>query len=398
MITVFLLALIYLAFISLGLPDSLIGVTWPAIRAEWGMPLDAAGLITIIVSGNTIISTLMSGYLIKKIGTGKITYISCFLTGGALLGFSFSQSYFWLIILAIPLGFGAGSVDAALNNYVALHFKAHHMNWLHSFWGIGATLGPLIVSATISKTESWRSGFRVISIIQLSLAVVLLFSYPLWNMHQKQIDIEEKKKDKDQGDIDKNTEKKKKKIFRIRGVKAAIATFIFYVATELSVGLWGSSFLVHVKNISIETAATWIAMYYGGITLGRFISGFVSFKLKNTQMIRIGILMALTGTVLFSLPLPDFMLFICLILMGLGLAPIFPSMLHETPRRFGKEYSQTIIGYQMGFGYIGSTFLPPLVGVILENTTMTLFPFFLIAFIILMLFFSESIRNIKYSK
>ena len=390
MITAILLILIYLAFISLGLPDSLLGVTWPAMRTEWGMSLDSVGLITIIVSGNTIISSLMSGYIIKKLGTGKVTYISCFLTGGALLGFSLSPSYYWLLLLAVPLGFGAGSVDAALNNYVALHFKAHHMNWLHSFWGVGATIGPLIISATLSNNGSWRSGFRVISIIQLSLAVVLLFSYPLW---KKYGDLSKKT---ESPSAEEKTSNKKVNVLKIKGVKPAIATFIFYVGIELSVGLWGSSYLVQVKNVSIETAAAWVAMYYGGITIGRFISGFVSFKLKNSQMIRIGTFLAFIGIILFLLPLPNNFLFLWLILIGLGLAPIFPSMIHETPVRFGKSSSQTIVGYQMGFGYIGSTFIPPLLGVILKNTTMNLFPYFLISFILVMFICSESIRNIKY--
>lgn len=388
MITLILLVIIYLAFISLGLPDSLLGVAWPAMQSEWRMPIDAAGLIAMLITGSTIISSLLSVRIIKKLGTGKVTFISCLMTSGALLGFSYSSSYYWLLLFAIPLGLGGGSVDTALNSYVALHFKAHHMNWLHSFWGVGATLGPLIMAQTLSQSPSWRIGYRNIGGIQLTLAIFLFLSLPLWTRHQTRL---WKKTEAESSSNTRNHSSKEKHVLRMKGVKYALAIFLFYCATELSVGLWGSSFLVRVKNIPIKTAASWVAMYYGGITIGRFICGFISFKLSNTQMIRLGINIALLGTILLLLPLPNVLLIISLILIGLGLSPIFPAMIHETPNHFGKDHSQAIIGYQMASGYMGSAFLPPLIGVIIKNTTMTIFPFFLVLNIIILYFCSEKL-------
>lgn len=386
MITLILLIIIYLAFISLGLPDSLLGVTWPAMRLEWGMSLDAAGLVAILTTGSTVLSSFASGHVVKRFGTGKTTFISCMITGIALLGISFSPSYFWLLLLAIPLGLGAGSVDTALNNYVALHFKSHHMSWLHCFWGVGATVGPIIMAQCMLLTDSWRFGYRTIGIIQLILALVLFMSLPLWVKHRKisASSIIEDKQITTEKPIEKN-------VFKLKGVKYALSTFFFYCAVEFSVGLWGSSFLIHVKNISVETAASWVAMYYGGITVGRFISGFVTFKMSNKQMIRRGQIIAMIGSILLLLPLPHYALMGSLVLIGLGLAPIFPCMIHETPTRFGKNNSQIIIGYQMAFAYIGGAFFPPLFGVLARTVSLTLFPYYLILCIMIMFISSETL-------
>lgn len=375
MITFLLLVLIYFAFISLGLPDALLGVAWPAIQTDWGLSLDAAGLIAMLITGSTIVSSLLSGHIIKRLGTGKVTFLSCLMTGCALLGVSLSSSYYWLLLLALPLGFGAGSVDTALNNYVALHFKSRHMNWLHSFWGVGATLGPIIMAQSFSGGLMWRAGFRTISIIQLSLSVLLLISLPLWKKHQAISPIQEE----DTDDTNADQKKTDKSIFKLRGLKFALLTFTAYCAVEVSIGLWGSSFLIQTRQVSIETAAYWITLYFGSITVGRFISGFISIKLNNKQMIMLGAMIALVGAILLIVPLPSVLLMLPFILLGLGLAPIFPAMLHETPNHFGKEHSQIIIGYQMAFAYTGSALFPPLFGVIMKNTSMILLPFLLLA-------------------
>jgi fucose permease len=385
MITTVILILIYFAFISLGLPDSLLGVSWPAMQTEWGLPLDAAGLVAFILTVNTIASSLLSSRIIKRLGTGKVTFLSCLMTGAALLGISFSPSYLWLLFLAVPLGFGAGSVDVALNNYVALHFKAFHMNWLHSFWGLGATIGPLIMARSLSHTSSWRPGYRIIAVIQLGLAVLLFVSLPIWIKHGR---LMQKKNAHEPETADKNAEKH---VLKIKGVPYALATFLLYCGAELSVGLWGSSYLVHVRNIPVETAALWIAMYYGGITAGRFLSGFISLKLTNTQMIRGGIIVACAGIALLFWNLPDIVLIAAFILIGIGFSPIFPAMIHETPRRFGKKKSQEVIGYQMGFAYIGSALIPPLFGMAAESTTMGIFPFFLAGSMILIYFVTQKL-------
>ncbi|HPF17490.1 MAG TPA: MFS transporter [Thermotogota bacterium] len=392
MITLLLLALIYLAFISLGLPDSLLGVAWPVMRENWALPLDFAGLIAIPISGSTILSSLISGYTIRKLGTGKVVYISCLLTGGALLGFSLAPSYVWLMVLGIPLGLGAGSVDAALNNYVALHFKAHHMNWLHAFWGIGATVGPLIMSGFLTTSSSWRGGYRTVAIIQLSLAVLFILFFPLWGKHKLQPGYN-KSVEAEQHESAKKI--KMIQVFKIKGVIAAIATFMFYVTGEMAVGLWGSTFLVEVKTVAAQTAASWIALYYGGITLGRILSGFISFKLNNIQMIRLGVGVSLTGVVLLLLPLPQLLILPSLLLIGMGFAPIFPSMIHETPNRFGSSVSQTVIGYQMGFGYMGSAIMAPLIGVLLRNIAVWIFPILILLCIGMVLFTTEHLNRLS---
>jgi len=385
MVTIVLLMIIYLAFISLGLPDALLGTAWPVIHTEWGVALDSAGIISFTITGGTVISSLMSGYIIKRFGTGKVTLISCLMTGLALLGFSFSSHFYWLILLAIPLGIGAGSVDTALNNYVALHFKAHHMNWLHSFWGVGATLGPIIMSLYLGGPLSWRGGFRTVSLIQLSLAVLLFISLPLWGKHQAEKQVLETEANKTY----------RVSLLKTRGLILSLATFLFYCSVELSIGLWGATYLVQ-NGMTTELAAQWLGAYYGSITIGRFLCGFISLKVNNTIMIRSGIIIAIIGTGLLFLDLPIVMMGTPFALIGLGLAPIFPALLHETPRRFGKQVSQTIIGYQMAAAYVGSALAPPMVGLILNRISMGLFPILMFAGLMLILGVSEGVlKRIK---
>ncbi len=402
MVTAVLLSIVYISFISLGLPDSILGVSIPAMQVEWGFPLSFGGAVSMTVVGSTIVSSFSSSFVIRKFGTGKVTLASCILTAFSLFCFSVSNSHLWLLLLAVPLGLGGGSVDTALNNYVALHFKARHMNWLHSFWGVGATLGPFLMSYFIALS-SWRSGYRTISFIQISLSLVLFVSLPLWKMHKKitapkdEAVSEDRKGAAETGIAAKATSddslsgKSEAGILKIRGVKYALLTFLFYCAVEHSVGLWGSSFLVRIKDASAEAGAFWMAFYYGGITAGRFLSGFISFRFSNPQMIRYGLLTALTGSLFLFFPLPAFASGCSFVLIGLGLSPVFPAMLHETPVRFGKENSQKIIGFQMGFGYTGSAFLPMLLGVVLQHAGMFMFPFYVNVFTVLILFTSGRI-------
>lgn len=391
MLTFLLLILIYFAFISLGLPDSLFGVAWPTIRLEWGLPLDYAGFVSIVIVCGTILSSLFSGKIIKWLGTGKVTFLSCLLTGSSIVGFSLAPSYIWLIILAFPLGFGAGSVDTALNNYVALHFKAHHMNWLHSFWGVGATVGPVIMASVLARGNTWKMGYRTVGSIQLVLAALLLISLPLWKWHEKTAPTHQNSDNSTQKSPSKNP-------LKIKGVKYSLATFVFYCSAEAGVGLWGSSFLVEAKQLPVELAASFIAMYYAGITIGRFISGFLSFKLNNIQMIRLGISIATLASFIFILPLPQGLIAIPLIFIGIGFAPIFPAMIHETPVRFGKENSQYIIGFQMASAYTGVALFAPGMGLILKNVSITLFPFLLILFILLVYSCSEIVIRMTHKK
>lgn len=383
-----LLIIIYLAFISLGLPDSLLGSAWPAIQQEFEAPLGQAGIISVIISLGTIISSLSSAAVLKKFSTGKVTFVSVLMTAAAMLGFSLSPSVWWLLLFSVPLGLGGGSVDAGLNNYIAQHYEAHHMSWLHCFWGVGATLGPIIISRFIgSDGSSWRNGYLFISILQFGLTVVLLLSLPLWKKAERQKAASE---DPEESDFDSVPEAANP--LTIRGVPYSMLTFLFYCGAELSVGLWGSSFLVNMKHLSPEEGAGWVSLYYGGITVGRFLSGFISMKISSKMMIRIGQGIIFAGSLLLILPLPTAFSLLSFILIGLGCAPIFPSMIHETPRRFGKANSQKVIGLQMATAYTGNLLLPPLLGFISTQSSMIIFPFFVTACAAGMLLCSEKIN------
>ncbi|MBP2115443.1 MFS transporter [Paenibacillus silagei] len=391
MATVFLI-IIYLAFISLGLPDSMLGAAWPIIRLDFGAPVELAGLLSMIVVAGTIISSLASSVVLKRLGTGLVTFISVAVTALALLGFSYSSSVVWVALLALPLGLGAGSIDTGLNNYVATHYKAHHMSWLHCFWGIGAMLGPILMSRYIANGESWRTGFFAVSMIQFALVVVLFFSLPLWTKVSKRggqqpVEMPEKL------DSRPTAVPAEGKVLRIKGVKLAMLTFLFYCGVEATVGLWGSSYLVNVKEVSPATAAGWVSLYYGGITAGRLITGFITFRFSNRTLIRGGLAISLAGALLLALPLPAVYSLVAFILIGLGSAPIFPCMLHETPARFGAEHSQKIMGYQMALAYTGGAFLPPLLGWAAARSTFMILPPAMIGYIIVMIVSSEVINR-----
>lgn len=388
-----LLIIIYIAFISLGLPDSLLGVAWPEMQPEFAIPASYAGFVSITGSSGTILSSLLSGRFLKRFGTGKVTFVSVLLTAVALFGFSQAPSFIWLIILAIPLGLGAGSVDAGLNDYVAKHYKAHHMSWLHCFWGIGAMTGPLIISQFISNGDSWRYGYLTISILQFALVAVLLLSIPLWNKVSVRPQLAETPTAETPQEPNPFTEHKGILApLKVDGVKSVLLVFLFYCGIEATVGLWSSSFLIASKGLDAATAAVWVSAFYGSITLGRFINGFITMRYSSKDIIRFGEISILIGVLLLFLPLPNIFVLFGLILIGLGCAPIFPSMLHETPARFGNEAAQNIMGFQMAVAYTGTTILPPLFGFIATNINMNLFPIFLLVYIIIMLISSEQVN------
>ncbi|MCT2536490.1 MFS transporter [Aquibacillus koreensis] len=391
--TLLLLVIIYLAFISLGLPDSLLGAAWPVMHLDIGVPLETGGVLSMTAAVGTVVSSLASGKVIKRFGTGKVTVVSCLMTAMALLGFYFAPSILWMVLFTIPLGLGAGAVDTALNNYVALHYKAHHMSWLHSFWGVGATLGPIIMALFIAGKNGWRGGYLTIAVIQMILVVILLLSLPLWRrvskeQHAESVDTEALVSSTTDNDLS------QVKPLQIKGVKFAMLTFLFYCGVETSVGLWGSSFLVNVKELPAAVAAQWVSFYWGGLTVGRFLTGFITFKMSNRNLIRSGQIIAFVGGALLLLPLPSIVSLVGFVMIGLGLAPIFPCMLHETPARFGKTHSQTIMGYQMATAYTGSTLMPPLLGFIASYTTIAIFPFFIAIYIGIMLLSTERLNSI----
>lgn len=379
-----LLALIYVSFISLGLPDSLLGSAWPQMQESLGVSLSLGGVISFLITASTILSSLMSHRVIQRFGTGGVTMCSVAMTALALLGFSLSDSFFALCLWAIPYGLGAGSVDAALNNFVALHCKAKHMSWLHCFWGIGATGGPYIMGLCLSRGMGWQAGYRTISFLQMALTLILLLSLPLWKKQELPLSGDETVRPQTP---------QWGKLLKRPGVKAALTAFFFYSALELTTGLWGSSYMVAVRGISAETAAKWISLFYLGITAGRFFSGFLTLRFSDDAMVRLGEGTAIVGIILMLLPLHNLFLCLGLILTGLGCAPIYPSLLHATPQRFGPALSQSLMGTQMAISYLGSTTMPPVSGFLSEKISMGLYPVLLLVFALCMTILTEKGRH-----
>lgn len=377
-----LLAIIYLAFISLGLPDSLLGSAWPSMYPEFNVPVSYAGIISMVIAAGTIISSLQSDRLTRKLGAGKVTAISVALTAAALFGFSVTKSFWILCVWAVPYGLGAGSVDAALNNYVALHYKSNHMSWLHCMWGVGATLGPYIMGYALSGGKGWNMGYRYISFIQIVLTVILFSSLPLWKGKDKQITdtVQEAAE---------NKALSLKEIFKISGAKEVMICFFCYCALESTAILWASSYLNIYKGITPEKAASFAGIFFIGITVGRAISGFVTMKLSDTQMIRLGQVLIAIGIAAMLLPAAEIFTLIGLVLIGLGCAPIYPCIIHSTPDHFGADKSQAIIGVQMASAYVGSCLMPPLFGLIANHITVALLPVYLLTVLVLMIVMHE---------
>lgn len=384
--TQLLLAIIYLAFISLGLPDSLLGSAWPTMYIQFDVPISYAGIISMIIAGGTIISSLQSDRLTKWLGTGKVTAISVAATAVALFGFSFSHSFWALCLWAIPYGLGAGSVDASLNNYVALHYKSRHMSWLHCMWGVGATTGPYIMGIALSAGHGWNMGYRYIGIIQVILTSVLIFSLPLWKGRTEETEVEEL-----QTDPAENAKMvlSVREILKISGAREVMLCFFCYCALEQTTGLWASSYLSLHKGIPAETAAAFASLFFIGIIVGRAISGFVTMKLNDIQMIRLGQGIIVAGIVAMILPGSNILAMAGLILIGLGCAPIYPCVIHSTPAHFGADKSQAIIGVQMAFAYIGTMLMPPLFGLIARGISVALLPFYLFVILVVMIIMHE---------
>ena len=391
-----LLALIYLAFISLGLPDSLLGSAWPQMHLDLGAQLSMEGIISMLISCGTVISSLFSEKIIYKFGTGMVSAISTLLTAVALFGFSVSGNFYMLCFLAIPYGLGAGAIDAALNNYVALHFASRHMSWLHCFWGIGAAVGPYVMGAAMSLGKGWRGGYLAISVIQLALTIVLFAALPLWKINQGK---------NEESITEKKEPKKLKEIFKIKGVAFVLTSFFCYCAVEQTTGLWASSYLVINRGLSSHTAASFVGLFYIGITAGRFLSGFITDKFGDKKMIRLGICGILIGVVFLMIPanqlfpgykmLKEMFPLIGLGFVGFGCAPIYPSVIHATPDNFGKENSQAIIGIQMAFAYMGVIIMPALFGIISQYITIALFPMYILLITLVMFMMSEKMNKLK---
>lgn len=368
-----LLAIIYLAFISLGLPDSLLGSAWPLIHQEIGVPLSWSGAVFMIISVGTIVSSLLSDRLTHRLGAGRVTAISVGMTCCALFGFSFSRSFTALCLWAVPYGLGAGGVDAALNNYVALHYASRHMSWLHCMWGVGATLGPYIMGAALTGGYGWSMGYRVIGFIQIALTAVLVLSLPLWRSAN--------------GGAEGGGSApvlSLREVVALPGAKAIMLCFFCYCALEQTVGLWASSYLVTVRGVDAVTAARCGSLFFLGITVGRAVSGFITLRLNDSQMVRLGQGILVLGLLLVFLPISDRFALAGLIIIGLGCAPVYPSLIHATPAHFGAARSQAIIGVQMASAYVGTSLMPPLFGWLSARWTLRLFPAYLLVLLALM--------------
>ena len=365
-----LLALIYLAFVGLGLPDALLGTAWPVMYPELGVDVSSMGIVTFIISCGTIFSSLNSDRLTRRFGAGKVTAVSIGLTALALLGFSFSGSFWLLCVLAIPYGLGAGSVDAALNNYVAIHYASRHMSWLHCMWGVGASIGPYIMSFALSGGQ-WQAGYRYVGLVQIVISAVLLLSLPLWKGQKASSGTESSGESR-------SAPLSLKQVVAIPGVKGIIVTFFCYCALEWTALQWAASYLVLHLGIEESTAAGYGGLFLLGMTIGRALSGFLTFKFNDTQMIRIGSCVVFAGLLAMLLPIGITGTLIGLFALGLGCAPIYPSIIHSTPTLFGAEKSQAIIGVQMAAAYTGSLIAPPIMGLIIQYITPGFYPWFIL--------------------
>ena len=377
-----LLAIIYVAFISLGLPDALLGAAWPSMYRDFSVPVSYSGIIFMIIAGGTIVSSLQSDRLTKRLGAGAVTAISVLTTALALFGFSISHSYIALCLWAIPYGLGAGSVDAALNNYVAIHYASRHMSWLHCMWGVGASLGPYIMGYALTGGAGWNSGYRYIAVLQIGLTAVLFFSLPLWRGQTK---IARKTGAADT----KAAPIPLRHVVMIPGAKEIMLTFFCYCAVEQTANLWASSYLVLHQGVSAETAAGFASLFFVGITAGRFLSGFLTLLLNDTQMIRLGQGLIAVGIITLLLPFGIITSLVGLLLIGLGCAPVYPSIIHATPANFGEDKSQAMIGVQMASAYAGTCLMPPVFGLVANHLGISLLPFYLMLILIVMVFMHE---------
>lgn len=376
-----LLAVIYLAFISLGLPDSLLGAAWPSIHVDQNIPMSWMGMASMIISGGTIVSSLLADRLTKRFGTQTVTTVSVFLTATALFGSSTAKEFYQLCLWGIPYGLGAGAIDASLNNYVALHYNSRHMSWLHCFWGIGTIISPYVMSYALAHSV-WNDGYRTVSYIQFAIGAALILALPLWKVN---------KSSQQEGVSAKPLSLKS--ALKIRGVATLLLGFLAYCAAEATSMLWASSYMEGVLGLSKERAAAFGSLFFMGITAGRFFAGFVTEALGDSRMIRTGVAVALAGVALTALPYT----WSCVagfVAIGLGCAPVYPCIIHSTPHHFGAENSQSIIGIQMASAYLGSTLMPPLFGLLANHISLRLMPVFLGSFLLLLLFMHEKTEKL----
>lgn len=429
MATILLLIVIYLAYLSLGLPDGLTGVAWPEMRITFDLPLAGAGFLTIVGTIGSTIASFSSGHILKRMKTGPLVLFSCLLTGASIFLYGFSGSFWFLVLLTIPMGFGAGAVDAAMNHYVARHFTSKHMNWLHAFWGLGAFAGPLLMTFAITSLGSWRNGYHIVGVIQLVLAVIFFLSLRVWNIHDARPlpETEPSVSSHDkietpvpsvEKSLEPNPESPDRKAKDVRlsnpisfigaklrlaasevtsrkGLFYAVATFFFYVGAEAVLGLWSATYFREVRHVTVKSAGLWVSLYYAAITIGRILIGFFVEKLGTTRAIKIGIAISLVGFLILIIPFYPYVLCpVGIALIGFGFAPLYPCVMQDTPLRFG-SFAMIATGYQMGFANIGYTLLPILVALVADATTLHLIPVFALIFLLLFAVYAQKLSRIR---
>ena len=381
-----LLAIIYISFVSLGLPDALLGAAWPIMYPELGVPVSMAGVIAVTISLGTVVSSLLSDRLTLWLGAGKVTAVSVGLTALALFGFSRSTEFWHLLVWAVPYGLGAGSVDASLNNYVALHYASRHMSWLHCMWGLGASIGPYVMGRALTGGLTWNAGYRYIALFQLCLTAVLLLSLPLWK---------NRREDNRNGNEPPRAPLGLKQVLAIPGAKEVLTAFFCYCAAEQTAILWGSTYLVRRWGVDEEIAAGFGSLFLIGITVGRFLNGFLTYRISDKNLIRLGQSIMVLGVAVMWLPVGAGGAMAGLLLIGLGCAPIYPCVIHSTPEHFGEENSQAIIGIQMAAAYIGVCVMPPVFGILANHISVSLLPLYVGAITALMILMCERLNKIN---
>ena len=381
-----ILALTYICFISLGLPDSLLGSAWPVMQEQMSVPVSYAGIVSLIICIGTIVSSLMCDVMIRKMGIGRIIAFSIGLTAAALFGFSVSDQYWMLLLWAIPYGLGAGCVDSVLNNYAALHFKSQHMSWLHCMWGVGASISPYIMSFALVKLDNWNYGYLIVSVIQILLSLYIFTTIPLWKNTPSASGQEEPVQ---------SEALSIRQILAIPGAAICFATFFGYCALELTSSLWASSYLVQARGVSVEVASSCASLFYIGITAGRAINGFLAMRYSDRTLIRLGLGIIFAGIMLVFVPFHTMFACAGFVIVGLGCAPVYPCIIHMTPALFGKEKSQAVIGVQMAFAYCGFCIMPPLFGLIANHVSIGLLPAYLLVLLALIVVMHEKLVKLK---
>ncbi|MBR4785594.1 MAG: MFS transporter [Fibrobacter sp.] len=368
----FLLVVIYVAFIGLGLPDTVLGAAWPLMQRDMHAPLSAAGLLSIIVSVGTIVSSLLTPKLLRLIGTGKLVFVSIALTALASVGYGFSTAFWMMCLFAIPMGIGAGAIDVSLNNFAAIHLESKHTSWLHASWGIGACLGPALLAGSAFFGFGWRGAYEMVAFLLAIIAVMMLASLPMWKRRERG--------DSRLQQTSSTPDISLRAALRVPGMKLSFLTFFFYSSLEISTSLWCGTYLV-ARGFEPEVGALAVSLMFASVMVGRILSGFFAIRFTDMRLVHAGIAIVVVGCLVLVFPLPLWVTPVCICLLGLGCAPVYPSLIHATPARFGEELSGRAISIQMAGSYLGSIIMPPAFGFVASHFSVIVWPIALAFFV-----------------